>query len=78
MAEIAVREGVGAILEPDDDGVDLADDADEWVVDVVVDGEGGDEETEACVDAVGPGNGVPGCLEGAGCHQRVTVWVAFC
>lgn len=47
VAEIAVGEGIGAILEPDDDGVDLADDADEWVVDVVVDGVGGEDEAVA-------------------------------
>ncbi|KAI4136750.1 MAG: hypothetical protein L6R39_007631 [Caloplaca ligustica] len=66
MAEVAVCEGVRAVFEPDDDGVDLADGADERVVDVVVDGVGGDEEAEGCVDAVGPGYGVPGCLESAG------------
>lgn len=71
VAEVAVGEGVGAALEPDDDGVDLADGADEGVVDMVVDGVGGDEEAEGRVDAVGPGYGVPGCLEGAGVWERV-------
>ncbi len=38
MAEVAVGEGVGADLEPDDDGMDLANGAEQGVVDVVVDG----------------------------------------
>ncbi len=71
VPEVAVGEGVGAVLEPDDDGVDLADGADEGVVDVVVDGVGGDEEAEGRVDAVGPGYGVPGRLKGAGVRERV-------
>lgn len=73
VAEIAVGEGVGAILEPNDDGVDLADGADERVVDVIVDGVGGDKEAGGRVDTVGAGDDVPGCLKGARCHERVAV-----
>lgn len=72
VAEVPVGEGVGAVLEPDDDGVDLADGADEGVMDMVVDGVGSDEEAEGGVDAVSPGYGVPGRLEGTGYSERVS------
>lgn len=73
VAEVAVGEGVGAVLEPDDDGVDLADGAEEGVVDVVVDCVSGDEKADGCVDAMGQGYGVPGCLEGAGWSDWVVI-----
>lgn len=71
MPEIAVGEGVGAVLEPDDDGVNLADGPDERVVDVVIDNVGCHKKTEGCIDTVGPGNGVPCCLKRAGCLNGV-------
>lgn len=63
MAQVAVREGVGGGLEPDDDGVDFGEGADEGVVDVVVDDDGGDEEAEGGVEAVQPGDQLPGRVE---------------
>lgn len=71
VAEIAIGEGVGADFEPDDDGVDLADGAEKGVVDVIVNGVGGDEEAKCGVDAVSPGYDVPGYLEGTGVLERV-------
>lgn len=66
VAEVAVCEGIGAILEPDDDGVNLTDSAQERVVNVAVDCVSGNQKTNGCIDAVSPRNGVPGCLERAG------------
>ena len=41
MTKIAISEGVGADLEPNDDGVDFADSAEEGVVDIVVNSQTG-------------------------------------
>ena len=64
MTEVTIGECVRTVFEPDDDGVNFADGADEGMIDMIVDGIGGDEETECCVDAMGPGDGVPCCMEG--------------
>lgn len=60
VTEVAVGEGVGAVLEPDDNGVELTQGADSWMMDVEVDDHVGDAETEGCVDGVGYCNVSPG------------------
>lgn len=71
MAKVAVGEGIRAVLQPNDNGVDLADCADQGVVNVIVDSVGGYEKAKGCVDAVCPGDGIPGCLEGAGKLEKI-------
>lgn len=71
MSEVAVGECVGAVLKPDDDGVDLTYGANQGVVDVGIDGICCNEKAERYVDAMGPGNDVPGCLKGARCLNWV-------
>ena len=61
VAEVAVREGVRSGLEPDDDGVQLGEGADERVVDVVVDDVGGEGEGCGDIDGVGDPDELPGC-----------------
>ncbi len=75
MAKVTVGEGVGTVLEPDDDGVDLADGANHGVMDVMVDDVRGYEEAEGGVDAVGPGYRIPRRLKGAGFLKKVMVGV---
>lgn len=60
MAEVAVGKGVRGRLEPDDEGVGLAKGADERVVDVKVDDDGGDGEGEGDVEHVRPCDNDPG------------------
>lgn len=52
VSEIAVREGIRAGLEPDDDGVQLADCANPRVVDGVVNDGGCNDEVERCINGV--------------------------
>lgn len=63
MAEVAVGEGVRGGLEPDDDGVKLGQGADEGVVDVEVDDQGGDSQSEGNVESVKPGDDLPRGVE---------------
>lgn len=69
VAEVAVREGVRAVLEPNDDGVDLTDGAEEGVVYVIVNCVCCDQKTSGCIDTVGPCDGVPRCFERSGCLE---------
>lgn len=59
MSQVAVGVGVGGRLEPNDDGVELGQGADERVVDVEVDNDSGDGEREGDVDGVGPADEKP-------------------
>ena len=52
MAEIAVRKGVGEDLEPDNDGVELADRPDEGVVNVPVYRHRRHQEAQRCIDGM--------------------------
>jgi hypothetical protein len=65
MAQIAVGEGVARRLEPDYDGMQLGQGADEWVVDGEIDRERRNGEREGNVDGVRPGDDAPRCLEAA-------------
>lgn len=60
MSQVTVGEGVGRTLEKDDDSMHLAEGADAWVVDVVVDILGCNIQVRDGIDAVEEGNGVPG------------------
>jgi hypothetical protein len=64
MAQVTVGEGVGAVLEPDNDGVQLADGPDSRMVDIIVYHVVGDHQTESRIDRVCEGNEAPGRLEG--------------
>lgn len=64
MPKVSIRERVRAVFKPDDDGMDLANGTNEWMVDVEIDGIGGDEQAEGDIDAMGPSDDVPCCLKG--------------
>ena len=64
MPEIPVGEGVRADLEPDNDGVDFANGANQGMVDMIIHSDAGDEERKGGIDTVGPGDLAPGTPEG--------------
>lgn len=64
MPKVPICERIRAVFKPDDDGMDLADGTNEWMVDVEIDSVGGDEEAGGGIDAMGPGDDVPCCLKG--------------
>lgn len=59
VAQVAVGKGVRGGLEPDDEGVGLGHGANERVVNVKVDDDGGDDEGEGDVEHVRPGDDDP-------------------
>lgn len=63
MTEIPVGEGIGGSLEPDNDSVHLGKRPDERVVDVEVNGNGGNGQSQRNIDSVCPGNEDPGGVE---------------
>jgi hypothetical protein len=65
MSEVTVREGVGASLEPNNDGVQFTDGADAGMVDVIVDDVGCNYEIERRVDSVAQGYDSPCEVEAA-------------
>ena len=81
MAQIAVGEGVRGTLEEDNDGMEFAEGADAWVVDVVVDVLCRDVEIGDGVDAVEEGDNIPRRVEltqrGGVFGGRVLVLVLF-
>lgn len=52
MAEVAVREGIGAVLKPHDDRMDFAGSPDTRMMDVEIHDKAGDGETERRVQRV--------------------------
>lgn len=60
MTQVSIRKGIRAVLQPDNDGMNLADRAYQGVVDVIVNHETGDEKAKAGVDTVGQCDVAPG------------------
>ena len=63
MPQVPIREGIRRSLEPDNNSMQLSEGANERVVDVKVDDEGGDGECEGDVHGVSPGDEDPGGVE---------------
>ena len=65
MSEVAVRKGVRASLEPNNDGVQFTDGADAGMVDVIVDDVGRNYEIKRGVNSVAQGYDSPCEVEAA-------------
>lgn len=55
MSKVAIREGIGVGLEPDDHCVNFAQRADQWVMDVIVYEDGSYDKAKSHIDAMTPG-----------------------
>jgi len=53
MAEIAVGKCIGAVLEPDNDRVELTERPNAWMMNIVVDDKVGDGKAERSVHGMG-------------------------
>lgn len=63
VAEVAVRKCVRAAFEPDNNGVQFAESANAWMVNVIVDDFRGIEKTDGSVGSVAEGDQIPGRVE---------------
>jgi hypothetical protein len=63
VAQVTVGEGIGTCLEPYDDGVQFAKRANPWVVDLVVDDSGSNDEVKCSVHPMEKGDDSPGGVE---------------
>lgn len=59
MSQISIRECVRTVFQPNDDGMDFRDCADERVMDVFIHRDSGDNQTKGCINSMGPGNVPP-------------------